>query len=233
MQGEKSTLMLRFAGPLQAWGASGRFNIRASEREPTKSATIGLIAAALGRRREDPIDDLVHLKFGVRIDQPGQLINDFHTAQTFDKRQSFVSNRHYMADAVYVVGIEGSGESLRQIERALYEPCFPLFLGRRSCPPAGKLVLGIRNGLSVEEAFEKEPWQASEWYKRKQTKEVYLETVIDADVDTVGGYTKNDSPISFNQEFRKYEARSVLSKINAVLVNNPDGRSLHDAMGAF
>ena len=46
-----STLLLRLAGPMQAWGADSRFDIRKTNREPTKSGVIGLLAAALGLRR--------------------------------------------------------------------------------------------------------------------------------------------------------------------------------------
>ena len=32
-----STLLLRFAGPMQAWGADARFDVCRTNREPTKS----------------------------------------------------------------------------------------------------------------------------------------------------------------------------------------------------
>ena len=48
-----STLLLRLAAPLQSWGASSKFGRRATEREPTKSGVIGLVAAALGIRRTE------------------------------------------------------------------------------------------------------------------------------------------------------------------------------------
>lgn len=48
-----STLLLRLAGPLQAWGAESKYEIRRTGREPTKSGVIGLLMAALGCRRDD------------------------------------------------------------------------------------------------------------------------------------------------------------------------------------
>ena len=75
------TLLLRFAGVLQSWGTDSRFEIRRTETIPTKSGIIGFLAAALGRRRDEDIDDLADLKIGVRADQPGALISDFHTAK--------------------------------------------------------------------------------------------------------------------------------------------------------
>ena len=64
-----STLLLRLAGTLQSWGDDSKFEIRRTEKEPTKSGVIGLLAAALGRRRDESLDDLIQLKFGVRVDK--------------------------------------------------------------------------------------------------------------------------------------------------------------------
>ena len=52
------------------------------------------------------------------------------------------------------------------MEYALKHPAFPLFLGRRSCPPEAGMVLGIRD-LPLETALEEEPWQGPEWKKEK------------------------------------------------------------------
>ena len=79
-----TVLLLRLAGPLQSWGVKSRFTVRATELAPTKSGIIGMLAAAVGRRRTDPIEDLLSLRFGVRKDQPGRVIRDFNTARTLD-----------------------------------------------------------------------------------------------------------------------------------------------------
>ena len=78
-----STLLLRLAAPLQAWGINSKFDIRKTEREPSKSGVIGLLAAALGRRRDESLDDLIALKFGVRCDKEGKLLRDYQT--TFEE----------------------------------------------------------------------------------------------------------------------------------------------------
>ena len=46
-----ATLLLRLAAPLQAWGADSKFETRKTNREPTKSGVIGLLAAALPERK--------------------------------------------------------------------------------------------------------------------------------------------------------------------------------------
>ncbi|MER5584791.1 type I-E CRISPR-associated protein Cas5/CasD [Streptomyces asoensis] len=77
---EAATLLIRLAAPLQAWGTSGAFERRATHPRPTKSAVIGLIAAALGHDREEPLGQLTELRFGVRADRPGTPYQDFHVA---------------------------------------------------------------------------------------------------------------------------------------------------------
>ena len=41
-----STLLLRLAAPLQAWGTASKFERRRTQREPSKSGVIGMLAAA-------------------------------------------------------------------------------------------------------------------------------------------------------------------------------------------
>jgi CRISPR system Cascade subunit CasD len=74
--------------PLQAWGASSRFQRRETEAFPTKSGIIGLIAAAMGidkHSRDEPeqLRSLGALKFSVlRVEKKSgavQRLSDFHT----------------------------------------------------------------------------------------------------------------------------------------------------------
>lgn len=68
------TLLLKLAGPLQAWGVESKFDERRTLNFPTKSGVIGMVAAALGRSREESVEDLSKLKFGVRVDREGELL---------------------------------------------------------------------------------------------------------------------------------------------------------------
>ena len=100
-----ATLLLRLAAPLQAWGADSKFETRKTAREPTKSGVIGLLAAALGLRRDEtePLTRLAQLRFGVRVEREGQLLVDFHMARNEEKDRSYVTYRHYLEDAVFLV----------------------------------------------------------------------------------------------------------------------------------
>ena len=231
-----STLLLRFAAPLQSWGSSSRFNIRMTEREPTKSGVIGMIAGAMGRRRTESVDDLQNLVFGVRIDQAGKLMYDFHTAKAEGEKNPFISNRYYIMDAVFLVGLEGNDEILADIDFAIKNPFFPLYLGRRSCPPTGPVSLGVKQNVKLTDAMrdlEIAPWQASEWYMEKQGKKVRLELVVDADSEAKSAFLKNDLPVSFNQKYRNYAQRYVvhsIDSIDGVIIENLKSKGTHDPM---
>lgn len=153
--------MLRLAGPLQSWGGHSQFNRRGTSGEPTKSGILGLLAAAQGRRRQDPIEDLLTLRLGVRTDQAGSLLRDYHTvsdlrhrpllsaqvnAKGIQKRTSpakltYVTERFYLQDAVFVAAVSGPARLLDALAAALRSPGFPLALGRRACPPAQPIIL--------------------------------------------------------------------------------------------
>lgn len=205
-----STLLLRLAAPLQSWGLGDKFDERHTMREPTKSGVIGMLAAALGRSREDSIDDLAKLRFGVRADQPGQLLRDFHMVRT--DKTSWVTNRYYLMDAVFVVGIEGGDDFIRELAEAVKSPIFPVYLGRRSCPPTGKILLGITD-KPLETALLEAEWQAGEWYKKKNKTEK-----ISFVMDTVNANSilRRDLPLSFSLKYRKYAFRFVTDELKEV-----------------
>lgn len=223
-----STLLLRLAGPMQSWGSDSRFARRDTRSEPTKSGVIGLLAAALGRARTDPIADLADLKFAVRVDQPGRLLRDFQTARTEAGKAMPLSQRFYIADAVFVAAVEGPQPLIDELGSALRRPAFPLYLGRRSCPPSRPLHLDTV-GAPLLDALKVAPWQASAWYRRKQPQIVELRVVRDA--DTIDGDRVRDQPITFNPELRQHQWRTVTDEFWTI--DNPDGIMAHDAMAAL
>ena len=79
-----SFLCFRLHGPLAAWGDIAVGGSRPSTPHASRSAVLGLVAAALGLRREDG-DACVELDrsfgFASRTDAPGALLVDYHTAQ--------------------------------------------------------------------------------------------------------------------------------------------------------
>ena len=115
-----ATLLLRLAAPLQSWGMDSKFETRKTGREPTKSGVVGLLAAACGIGREEPgrLEPLNALRFGVRVDQEGTLLVDYHTARKEERGRgnavkvtAYQTKRHYLADAIFLVGLESRYES--------------------------------------------------------------------------------------------------------------------------
>ena len=209
-----STLLLRFAGPMQAWGADSRFDIRKTNREPTKSGVVGLLAAALGMRRDEPLDELAALRFGVRVDREGVLLRDYHTVEA---KKPYVTMRYYLCDAAFLVGLYSRDEALMErLEDAVRHPAYPLFLGRRSCPPEGRLCLGLRD-MELEEALRAEPLLV----ERKESGPERVRFVLD---DPTGGGRAHDVPVSYSPFDRQYAYRAVRESWQAA------GGSEHDPM---
>ena len=215
-----STLLLRFAGPLQAWGADSRFDVRRTNREPTKSGVIGLIASALGLRRDAPLDELNRLYFGVRVDREGVLLRDLHTVRK-DKNTSYMTTRYYLSDAVFLIGLHSDDEALMQrLEHAVRNPAHPLFLGRRSCPPEGRVCLGLRE-MPLEEALKSEPSLIPP-KPSKPGEPQRARIVLD---DPHGTARLNDLPVSFSPYNRQYAYRAAREMWNTFPANDA-----HDPM---
>ena len=142
------TLLLQSVAPLQAWDSHSNFGVRTTGREPSKSGIVGLLCSALGRPRSQSVDDLAGLRMGVRVDQEGHLLRDWHTAGkdgylkasgSVERKNLITSTRYYLSDAAFLVGLEGEDDDwalLKQVHSALNDPRWMLFLGRKSCPPA-------------------------------------------------------------------------------------------------
>ena len=196
-----STLLLRFAGPMQAWDADSRFDVCRTNREPTKSGVIGLLAAALGWRRDAPLDDLEALQFGVRVDREGVLLRDFHMVRS--AKTAYVTTRYYLCDAVFLTGVFSEDEALMQrLAEAVSHPAFPLFLGRRACPPEGRVFLGLREE-ALEEALMHEPSLLSQ-----QTMDPNKMTRMVLE-DPAGPARLRDVPVSFSPFRREYRYRAA------------------------
>ncbi|MFT3663183.1 MAG: type I-E CRISPR-associated protein Cas5/CasD [Gordonia sp. (in: high G+C Gram-positive bacteria)] len=218
-----TTLLLNLAAPQQAWGDSSRFTQRQTRPEPTKSGIVGLLAAALGRRRTDPIEDLAGLTFGVRTDQAGTLERDFQTEIDWRTGKSrALTHRYYLADAKFVAAVGGDEDLLHGLVEALINPTFPLFLGRRAFPPAGPLR-GTLVDDDVPSALKNAPWTASPRHRRAQAGHVSLPIVRDAgpEDDRIAESIR-DHPVSFDPDARRYEWRDVVHDI--VRIDNPDSQ---------
>ena len=234
------TVLLKFSGPLQSWGTDSHFETRHTDTHPSKSGVIGMIAAGLGYRRdeEEKIIRLNNLGFAVRIDQNGEILRDYHTAKKYkengDFDRTYVTNRYYLQDAVYVVALCSSDEELiNDVKMAVTNPYFSFYLGRRSLPPTADLLLDILDTDAVT-ALKEYPWQASEWYKKKNNDQQFkLQLFADKSLlDDGSAFVRNDEVISFSQtKGRRFNPRNE----NGIFIDLLDAEKTmeHDAFDAI
>lgn len=207
-----NTLLLRLTGPMQSWGTRSRFAVRDTGLEPSKSGVIGLICAALGRPRSAPIKDLAALKMGVRVDREGVMAYDFQTAQNILKasgglKDTEISNRYYLADANFLVGFQGDKTLLEDIQAALHNPYWPLFLGRKAFVPSTPIWLadGLHPDQDLLTTLQQYPWQAGANQKEPTRLRLSIE-------DHTGSEVRNDNPLSFQSNARRFSLRRIKTR---------------------
>lgn len=152
-------LVFRLWGPMAAWGDIAVGERRGTWARPSRSGVLGLIAAALGKERTDGASHLLlesALGFGVRVDEPGRPMRDYHTAQSPSEKRgrrwatrrdeldgsndlnTILSERIYQLEMNAVVVLwrrpDKQGPDVAAIVKALAEPVFAPYLGRKSCP---------------------------------------------------------------------------------------------------
>lgn len=176
-----NTLLLRLAGPMQSWGTSSRFQLRRTDAYPSKSGVLGMLLCAMGIRREDSpkaLERLTPLRMGVRVDLGGTLDWDYHTAgakigirsadgkikktASTGEYETLLSRRQYLYDASFLVALHGDPETICACARALDDPVWPIFLGRKCCIPAEPVFLppGVGTFDTVTNALASVTWRA-------------------------------------------------------------------------
>lgn len=228
-----SSLALCIDAPMQSWGITSRFIVRDTATEPTKSGIVGLLAAALGVARDDTkkIAQLAELRMGVRVDRDGIIERDYHTAQNVPTtlgsgHRTVVSNRYYLADALFLVVLEGDLSLLAKLHAAVQRPRWPLFFGRKAFVPARPLVASGQDGepltavglvdKPLDVVLGEHPWlEIREDLRRQETCKidregaVPLRTVVDCPSISPGAESRRDHPVSFARSDRRFATRSV------------------------
>lgn len=172
-------LIFTYYAPMGAMGEIAPGERRMAFARPARSAVLGLVAAALGLRRDDPEQtDLERgLGYAVRTDSPGRPFTDYHTAQTPHQRrgQAFATRRDELAadtlntvlsvrewrsDALYTIALwerGGGAIGLDAIAPALTHPSFVLYAGRKSGPLGLPLAPRFVDAAGVLQAFAADP----------------------------------------------------------------------------
>ena len=166
-----NTLFLRLEGPLQSWGERARWSVRDTAPEPTKSGIVGLLGCALGLNDDAGLRALSeNLRMGVRCDQPGIHLVDYHTVGggygeptllTAEAKLKFSSGgphteqtwRSYLCDASFLVALQGPSDLIKRLANAVQNPHWPFYLGRKSCIPTCPPFAGVGEYVDLESAL--------------------------------------------------------------------------------
>jgi len=196
---------------------TGQFVIRDTHTQPTKSGVLGMVAACLGRPRGADISDLTALRMGVRVDQPGVPLRDFHTISRTDgttlptasgskkSDKTAVTERWYLVDAVFLVTLTGDRSLVESIAAAIDDPVYAPVLGRRSCIPTGRMNLAVHE-KAPEALLTEWPWQASSVQLADVEKTPELDVTVD---DSIGDDMVPDVPANYAPIRRGFGNRRV------------------------
>jgi len=158
-------LALLLDGPMQSWGHTSRFERRTTLLHPTRSAILGVIAAALGIDKHGPTEAEHLARFSAlritvvtlprRSRRDGDLLiqrlEDYHTVTGIRRASGKVDDdatvqtyRHYLLDARFGALLEGSSDRLHEIAAALRNPKWGIWLGRKCCLPASPVLVAVK-----------------------------------------------------------------------------------------
>ncbi|CBG89779.1 type I-E CRISPR-associated protein Cas5/CasD [Citrobacter rodentium] len=157
-------LVFQLHGPMASWGVDAPGEVRHTHELPSRSALLGLLAAALGIERDDEARLKAfnrHYTFLLCASEGPRWARDYHTVQMpkevrkaryFSRREelqdpdllsALISRRDYYSDAWWMVAMastSGAPYSLEQLQEALRHPVFTLYAGRKSHPLALPLL---------------------------------------------------------------------------------------------
>ena len=175
-------LHLRLAAPLMAFGGVAIDHVGPTREFPSASALTGLLANALGLRREESANHQAlqdRLIFGALSVVPeGRaaplVVTDTQNAKLEKSDRGWTTwgmpegragatydsphrrRRDYLADhetRVVLRFAPGEGPSLNELGAALDRPARPIFIGRKPCVPASPLLAGRTAGATAYAAL--------------------------------------------------------------------------------
>ncbi len=172
-------LAMYLDAPLQSWGDRSRFDPRTTLAYPTRSGLLGLLCAAMGvdKTDADGLRRLDAVRVTVLAFQQGPVLVDYHTvgggydekkeplriphaANAFTRQGGLKATgartaqtyREYHQNARFGAVLEGPAELIDEIARALDNPVWGVWLGRKACIPASPIAQGVFDSLGEAKA---------------------------------------------------------------------------------
>lgn len=199
----QSTLYLRLAGAMQAWGSNdSKFEVRRTYGFPSKSGVLGILLTAQGIPRAESgqrLQQLRDLRMGVRVDRPGVRWWDYHTIRTNPSAKrgapkTLLSRREYLCDASFLVALQGDEEMIREIFGKIQRPDWPPFLGRRSCPASEPIIFQEPAEMgNLEDALRSVPFT-----KRRGDDDVPISVNCIVDVEDASLFPVEETEVRFD-----------------------------------
>lgn len=217
-------LVFRLYGPMASWGDIAVGETRQSHSYPSKSAAMGIVAAALGIRRED---DASHRRlvegygFAVCVENMGAPLSDYHTAQVppanagrfatrrdelaglpREELKTILSRRDYRTDALAIVLLWARSSApylLSRLAEALSNPVYALYLGRKSCPQALPLEAQVVSAESLKETLKMakfSDFNELQYLPRIGTRALYWEDGAKSGLPAQHTFQRRDVPLS-------------------------------------
>src|SRR5262245_26901073 len=157
----------------------------------------------------------------VRVDREGRLMRDYHTAQnvlradtTKGTQDTVLSERFYLADADFLVGLEGDRGFLGTLAAALRSPVWQLFLGRKAFVPSLPVCEGVVEAELYRDGKLTELRKTYLWRKRSREDKPDEEGPREArrpkplrfviEVSYSRGEPRQDVPVSFVSRDRRF-----------------------------
>ena len=181
-------LVFTLAAQIASFGGLAGHERRGSDSWPGRSALIGLLGAARGTRRDDDAGQtaLAALGFAVGAYATGVPLRDYHTVQTVPQKfkrpatraqalalagdqgdlNTVITLRDYRCGVLFAVAVwDGNGDGgamLADLQEALRQPRFTLYLGRKSCPLSSPVLPRLVDAEDPAQALGKAKLPA--WY---------------------------------------------------------------------
>ncbi len=220
-------IVLYLAGPLQAWGADSRFDLRETLPYPSKSGIFGMLLAASGD--SGPQIELLErmakdISMTVFCFKNAGRLHDFHmVGNGYDKSDPWeklnipktsdgknavgggakLTHRYYLQDAAFCVLLQMPDDLAEKFSTALQSPVYDLYLGRKCCVPSAMIFQG---NMPAEDQAKQKIQQIAEMYSLEPEKKV-----LEIAEKQPGCILLNDVPVEFGLH-RRYRDRWIMEK---------------------
>lgn len=225
-------LVFNYTAPIMSCG-SGAVQERTTDDRPLKSAILGMVGAALGLIRSDPWHASADRTFGygVIVLRAGHRFVDYQVVRTASAGRMFATRReevegaehsnptlrHYLSHSYFIVALwqqpKGPGAEMEVIQRALDEPTFEIFAGRKTCTfwlPLAPMICDVESLAEAVRTFK--PRLDPALYEERKDYRAYWDDHPKSGVSAQNMLERKDALVEINSIYRaRQENQGVFS----------------------